>query len=186
MTAFVESCAKTVTGSAAAVARGSRGRPRIRQLLRFLADKKKILITTHTYPDPDALASCLALESLLRLKLASSVEVRVSFKGGFGGGLNEQFAKLTEIAPLPWDESTLKTWDAIHCLVGPQDADFDKTNTNPCAQQGKGAFPDESDAEIKTKLQNAMSAAADGIASKDVATAKKNAATVESLLNTIK
>jgi len=75
---------------------------------------------------------------------------------------------------------------AMNCLVGPQDADFDKTNTNPCAQQGKGAFPDESDAEIKTKLQNAMSAAADGIASKDVATAKKYAATVESLLNAIK
>jgi len=75
---------------------------------------------------------------------------------------------------------------AMNCLVGPQDADFDKTNMNPCAQQGKGAFPDESDAEIKTKLQNAMSAAADGIASKDVATAKKHAATVESLLNAIK
>jgi hypothetical protein len=75
---------------------------------------------------------------------------------------------------------------AMNCLVGPQDADFDKTNTNPCAQQGKGAFPDESDAEIKTKLQNAMSAAADGIASKDVVTAKKYAATVESLLNAIK
>ena len=75
---------------------------------------------------------------------------------------------------------------AMNCLVGPQDADFDKANTNPCAQQGKGAFPDESDAEIKTKLQNAMSAAADGIASKDVATAKKYAATVESLLNAIK
>ena len=75
---------------------------------------------------------------------------------------------------------------AMNCLVGPQDADFDKTNTNPCAQQGKGAFPDESDAEIKTKLQNAMSAAADGIASKDEATAKKHATTVESLLNAIK
>ena len=75
---------------------------------------------------------------------------------------------------------------AMNCLVGPQDADFDKANMNPCAQQGKGAFPDESDAEIKTKLQNAMSAAADGIASKDVATAKKYAATVESLLNAIK
>ncbi len=75
---------------------------------------------------------------------------------------------------------------AMNCLVGPQDADFDKTNTNPCAQQGKGAFPDESDQEIKTKLQNAMSAAADGIASKDETTAKKHAATVESLLNAIK
>src|SRR6516164_10796349 len=69
---------------------------------------------------------------------------------------------------------------AMNCLVGPLDADFDKTNMNPCAQQGKGAFPDESDPDIKTKLQNAMSAAADGIASNDEATAKKNAATVES------
>jgi len=75
---------------------------------------------------------------------------------------------------------------AMNCLVGPQDAEFDKTNTNPCAQQGKGAFPDTSDPEIRTKLQNAMSAAADGIASSDEATAKKNAATVESLLNAIK
>lgn len=75
---------------------------------------------------------------------------------------------------------------AMNCLVGPQDADFDKTNTNPCAQQGKGAFPDESDAEVKTKLQGAMSAAADGIASKDEATAKKNATTVKTLLEAIK
>ena len=74
----------------------------------------------------------------------------------------------------------------MNCLVGPGDGDFDKSNTNPCAQQGKCAFPDEGDPEIKTKLQNAMSAAADGIASKDIATAKKNAATVESLLNAIK
>jgi hypothetical protein len=74
----------------------------------------------------------------------------------------------------------------MNCLVGPQDADFDKTNMNPCAQQGKGAFPDESDAEIKVKLQNAMSAAVDGITSSDEATAKKDAATVETLLNAIK
>jgi hypothetical protein len=75
---------------------------------------------------------------------------------------------------------------ALNCLVGPLDADFDKANMNPCAQQGKGAFPDESDADIKTKLQGAMSAAADGIASKDEATAKKNAATVKTLLDAIK
>jgi hypothetical protein len=75
---------------------------------------------------------------------------------------------------------------AMNCLVGPRDADFDKANMNPCAQQGKGAFPDESDGDIKAKLQTAMSAAADGIASSDEATAKKNAATVETLLNAIK
>lgn len=75
---------------------------------------------------------------------------------------------------------------AMNCLVGPQDGDFDKTNMNPCAQQGKGAFPDEGNAEIKVKLQGAMSAAADGIASSDEAAAKKDAATVQTLLDAIK
>ena len=75
---------------------------------------------------------------------------------------------------------------AMNCLVGPQDADFDKANMNPCAQQGKGAFPDESDAEVKTKLQGAMSAAADGIASKDEATAKKNATMAKTILESVK
>ena len=75
---------------------------------------------------------------------------------------------------------------AMNCLVGPKDADFDKNNMNPCAQQGAGAFPDESDPDIKVKLQNAMSAAADGIASNDEATAKKNAATVQTMLDAIK
>jgi hypothetical protein len=75
---------------------------------------------------------------------------------------------------------------ALNCLVGPQDGDFDKTNMNPCAQEGKGAFPDESDPEIKTKLQSAMSACEDGIGSSDEATAKKDAATAESLLEAIK
>jgi len=75
---------------------------------------------------------------------------------------------------------------AMNCLVGPRDADFDKNNMNPCAQQGAGAFPDESNPDIKVKLQNAMSAAADGIASNDEATAKKNAATLQTMLEAIK
>jgi hypothetical protein len=75
---------------------------------------------------------------------------------------------------------------AMNCLVGPKDADFDKAVTNPCAQQGQGAFPDESNPDIKAKLQNAMSAAADGIASNDDATAKKNAASAKTMLEAIK
>jgi len=83
-------------------------------------------------------------------------------------------------------ETHMHLHHALNCLVGPQDGDFDKTNMNPCAQQGKGAFPDEGDAEIKTKLQSAMSAAEDGIASSDEAIAKKDAATCETLLEAIK
>ena len=51
MTAFVESCAKTVTGSAEAVARRSHRHPKVRQLIRLLADKKRILITTTDYAE---------------------------------------------------------------------------------------------------------------------------------------
>ena len=96
-----------------------------------------------------------------------------------------QHAGLAAAAPdLP--QTHMHLHHALNCLVGPQDGDFDKTNMNPCAQQGKGAFPDESDADIKTKLQSAMSAAEDGIAASDEATAKKDAATCETLLEAIK
>jgi len=74
----------------------------------------------------------------------------------------------------------------MNCLVGPKDGDFDKASMNPCAQIGNGAFPDESNPEIKAKLQNAMSAVGDGIASSDEATAKKNAATAKTILEAIK
>jgi nanoRNase/pAp phosphatase (c-di-AMP/oligoRNAs hydrolase) len=122
MTAFVESCARTVTGSASALARRSRGTPKPRQLLRLLQDKKRILITTHSYPDPDALASCLALQHLLSVRLAGNPEIKISFKGDFGGGLNEAFAKYTELQPIPWDPATLTTaWDAV-VLVDTQPA----------------------------------------------------------------
>src|SRR4051812_37707392 len=113
MTAFVESCAKTVTGSAKAVARRSSGRPKARQLIRLLSDKKRILITGHASPDPDAMASCQALCALLSEQLRGGAEIKISFKGFTGGGLNEAFTQLTNIQPLPWDEGTLGTWDAI-------------------------------------------------------------------------
>jgi len=74
----------------------------------------------------------------------------------------------------------------MNCLVGPLDGDFDKTNMNPCAQQGNGAFADESNSDIKAKLQTAMGLVADGIAASDEATAKKNAAMAEAQLNAIK
>src|SRR5687768_10430075 len=112
MTAFVEQCTKTAGSKAAAAARRSRGRPRAKQLLRALAGKKKILITTHEHPDPDALASCVAMCELLQQKMPGA-DVRVSFKGGIGGGLNEAFANLTDLKPLPWDDAALLTVDAI-------------------------------------------------------------------------
>ena len=96
-----------------------------------------------------------------------------------------QHAGLAAAAP-NLAQTHLHLHHVVNCLVGPQDGDFDKTNMNPCAQKGKGAFPDESDAEIKAKLQSVMSVAEDGIASSDEAIAKNDAATVEIQLKEIK
>ena len=122
MTSFVESCAKTVTGSAAKLERRSRarGRPRAKQLLKLLGDKKKILITTHEHPDPDAMASCLALSTLLTKALAG-VTVTVAFKGRVGGGLNEAFAKLIDLQWVPWDDAMIAQHDGV-VLVDTQPA----------------------------------------------------------------
>ena len=68
-TAFVESCVQTAAGKAAVADRNARGRPRAKKLMRVLADKKNVLVTTHQHPDPDALASSYALCALLRAKL---------------------------------------------------------------------------------------------------------------------
>ena len=57
MTAFVDSCVQALAGSASAAERQSRGRPRARKLLRTLANKKNILVTTHIHPDPNASGS---------------------------------------------------------------------------------------------------------------------------------
>ena len=114
-TAFVESCVETVAGSAVAVERRARGRPRARMLLELLADKKNILVTTHQHPDPDALASGLALCALLGAKLKTA-KVNFSIKGRIGGGINEMFVRLSNLKLLPWDDAKLGEFDAIVLL----------------------------------------------------------------------
>lgn len=115
MTAFVESCVNTAAGSAAAVDRKARGKPRVKRLLRALADKKKILVTTHIHPDPDALASSYALCVLLRSRLKDAT-VDMSIKGQIGGGINDAFTRNTPLSVVPWSDSALKDYDAIVLL----------------------------------------------------------------------
>ena len=114
-TAFVESCVETVADSAVAAERRARGRPRARMLLQLLADKKNILVTTHQHPDPDALASGLAMCYLLSTRLKGS-RVSMSIKGRIGGGINEMFVRLSNLKLLPWDDEMLKDFDAIVLL----------------------------------------------------------------------
>ena len=120
MTAFVESCVQTVTGPAAAAERHARKRPRAQELLKLLADKKRVLLTTHQHPDPDALASCLALCTLLNAKLPTA-KTSMSVKGRIVSGINEQFIKNANLSLLPWDDGSLGEYDAIVLLdVQPQ------------------------------------------------------------------
>ena len=121
-TAFVDSCLVMAAGSAAAAERKSRGRPRAKKLLRLLAGKKNILVTTHLHPDPDALASGMAMVHLLRERLEHAI-VSLSIKGNVGGGINAGFARLSELQLVEWNEEKLTDYDAIILLdTQPQSA----------------------------------------------------------------
>lgn len=115
MTAFVESCVSKVADSAHAAERRSRHRPRFRRLLKVLAGKKNILITTHLHPDPDALASSMALTVLLKRQLPQA-EIQFSVKGKVLGGLNEAFVRLANLKLSPWPGDALDQFDAILLL----------------------------------------------------------------------
>ncbi len=71
---------------------------------------------------------------------------------------------------------------ALNCLVGPGGNGFDAKQMNPCAQAGKGAIPDTTDAKKKAALEAAAAKARDGLASTDLAVAKKDAADAEAML----
>jgi nanoRNase/pAp phosphatase (c-di-AMP/oligoRNAs hydrolase) len=117
MNTFVASCVNTVAGSAVAIQRRSQHHPRFARLLKLLAGKRNILVTSHQHPDPDALASAHAMVFLLsgRLKDASVV---MSIKGQIGGGLNDAFTKHASLKIAPWDEAAVLSgrFDAIILL----------------------------------------------------------------------
>jgi len=115
MTSFVESCVGTVVGSAGAAERHARHRPRAKRLLRVLAGKKNVLVTTHQYPDPDALASSLAIKRLLEAKLTGA-KITVAVKNMTSGGLNAAFVQHAQLELAPWDDGTLDAYDAIILL----------------------------------------------------------------------
>ena len=71
---------------------------------------------------------------------------------------------------------------ALNCLVGPGGNGFDAKQMNPCAQAGHGAIPDTSDAKKKAALETAAAKAREGLASTDMAVAKKAAGDAEAML----
>jgi nanoRNase/pAp phosphatase (c-di-AMP/oligoRNAs hydrolase) len=114
MTAFVDSCLDTMNHTAQRVQR--RARPRARKLLRALADKRNILLTTHVHPDPDAAASCLAMQRVLIAMLPADATVTIRFKGQHASPRLKAFAKIAQVVYQPWDDDALPEYDAIVLL----------------------------------------------------------------------
>jgi len=112
---FVDSYLETMTGSVSKVSQKTRSKSRAKKLLKLLADKKNILVTTHQHPDPDALASSLGMMVLLGKKLPSA-KISMSIKGPIRGGINEMFIRQSNLKLTPWDDATLKDYDAIVLL----------------------------------------------------------------------
>lgn len=116
MTGFVESFVSTIADSATKVARQHRRSPSIKRLLKVLATKRKILVTTHVYPDPDAIASIHAMAYLLRSKLGNSTSVVAAIKGPTSSGINSGFQSAAGADLQPWDDATIGEYDAIILL----------------------------------------------------------------------
>lgn len=113
MTDFVDACLSTMTDSTVAVEKEQRVRPRIKKLIKALADKKNIVVTSHLHPDPDALGSCQATLVLLK-SLFPEANIKIRLRGQVGGGINDGFTKISDLDYEPWHaKDTLDEFDAI-------------------------------------------------------------------------
>ena len=115
MAAFVDSYVGTATDTAARVHRSTKGKPTGAKLLALLKEKRNLLVTCHTHPDPDALGSAMGMRTLLRAKLPDA-KVTLSIKGQVGGGINAAFTKFAALDIKPWDDAAVGDFDAILLL----------------------------------------------------------------------
>lgn len=113
MTAFINSCVQTAAGQREPLS--VRKKLHAKKLIKALADKKNILITTHRHPDPDALASAIGLRWLLQKKLPDA-SIVMSIKGPIPGGINDAFNRSAKLELVEWDDTKLDQFDAIILL----------------------------------------------------------------------
>jgi len=81
------------------------------RLLDTLPDSGEILLTSHDNPDPDALASCLALQTLIRKK--KGITARIAIGGILGRAENRAMTLKLNLDLLPIDLLEDKSWDAV-------------------------------------------------------------------------
>ena len=118
MTQFVENLLETAEDAARQADRQNKGRPRAKKLLSALKDRRRVLVTCHRHPDPDALGSAAALAHLLRQKLPDLKDggrptVTMSVRGQAAGGVNAAFTKHAKLDLTDWDDAALADYDAV-------------------------------------------------------------------------
>jgi hypothetical protein len=74
----------------------------------------------------------------------------------------------------------------LNCLVGQGGNGFDAKQMNPCAESGKGAIPDTTDAAKKASLEKAAAKAREGLAAGDMKAARADASATASMLKAAK
>ena len=97
---------ETAADGAKEAARQGRGRPQAAKLLKVLRDKKRILVTCHRHPDPDALGAGLSLAHLLA-RMLPEAKVEMAVKGTLGGGINSAFTRHAKLNLSPWEDERL-------------------------------------------------------------------------------
>jgi len=86
-------------------------RDRLEKLFEIVRRKRKVLILTHNNPDPDALASSLALKYILRTRC--NVEAIIAYGGVVGRAENKAMIKNLKIAIRPIIDISMKNFSII-------------------------------------------------------------------------
>lgn len=94
------------------------------KLLDLLPDSGNVLLCSHDNPDPDALASCMALQQLISQK--KGITPRIAIAGILGRAENRAMSLELEIDLVPIEILEDKHWDAVIML----DAQPRAGNTN--------------------------------------------------------
>ncbi len=87
------------------------------QFLNWVVGKGNILILAHDNPDPDSLASAMALKHLILIK--AGLKATVAFGGVIGRGENRVMVQKLEIDAVPIDQLDLDRFQVI-CMVDTQ------------------------------------------------------------------
>jgi len=81
------------------------------KLLEVLPKSGSVLVTSHDNPDPDALASCMALQHLIRAR--TSLKPRIAIGGILGRAENQALSLELELDLYPIDILEYQRWDGI-------------------------------------------------------------------------